>query len=43
MEPIRYGNGMDNVIAALEKIAAELERINKEGITVWGGSTLEEN
>jgi hypothetical protein len=28
---------------ALEAIAAELKEMNHEGITVWGGSTMEEN
>lgn len=28
---------------ALERIADALEKLHHEGITVWGGSTMEEN
>lgn len=34
---------LKKITAALERIATELEKMNKEGITVWGGSTIEEN
>lgn len=34
---------VQRITVALEAIAAELEKMNKEGITVWGGSTIEEN
>lgn len=31
------------IAEALESIATELRIMNIEGITVWGGSTMEEN
>lgn len=34
---------MNRIAAALEKIASELDHMNHDGITVWGGSTMEEN
>lgn len=34
---------VERIAIALEKIADELAHMNKEGITVWGGSTIEEN
>ena len=40
---------MDSLVAikrvadALERIAVALEKLNHEGVTVWGGSTMEEN
>lgn len=34
---------LKKIADALETVAAELQRMNTEGITVWGGSTIEEN
>lgn len=31
------------IAEALERIANAVEKMNGEGITVWGGSTMEEN
>lgn len=31
------------IVDALEDIARELAKLNHEGVTVWGGSTMEEN
>lgn len=36
-------SNLTRIISALERIAAALEKMNHEGITVWGGSTIEEN
>ena len=34
---------IERIAVALEVIAAELQRLNKEGIVVFGGQTMEEN
>lgn len=34
---------IQRIAVALEAIAAQLEHMNHDGITVWGGSTIEEN
>lgn len=34
---------IQRIANALEKIASELEKMNHDGVTVWGGSTMEEN
>lgn len=33
----------ERAVVALEAIAIELEKLNKEGVVVFGGTTLEEN
>jgi hypothetical protein len=43
MDEFEKSRTVERIVLALERIGLELEKMNLDGITVWGGSTIEEN